>query len=547
MTTASIVSKSHLELAVLPPATASLEYHEYLKAETIQSRKLSQLNAFQLHSERSTRQNHSRLVSHHDKAIKSGTFGVSERYPAFPIIRATFIHRWSCCLCSLAIRIGPVIAPKRIGGRKAQAPKSYGRTGFGMLFSLDMAKRCRRKIDIAVCVVQEAAQSQLSMRLHCAIECPRIVPRSSEVMQLTLEGSTDAVKHLLGTGQATARDVTIHGTTLLHLASKISDLHLMRLLIQEGGDVNAQNEDGDTPLHWAMNRGANYETTRLLIENGADLANHTLDGRTPLHTYFNDTVEKVLLRDDWIEETPPNSEGMSIAHFVAWSSKSTSRLFRRSLTYTSTDIWHADGFGRTCLHFAASRGNINILEYLLERSSVSEVRRKDCEGRTALHYAARNKRLKTIDLLLAAGGDLHARDNLSRTVLHEAARWGNMEVAQKIVALGKSTSLISPDKHGQIPSLLVSGRVIPALALRRFLTDIESTEASLKTISKGYSPLDHIPSPGLLSKVSISIAALKSIWVRAIIFAIVSAASGYVSMYISFYMYLSLCIVFYIF
>ena len=482
MTTASSLSNSPLELVVLPPAATSFDYHEYLRAETIQPRELSQLNAFQLNPESLTRRNLFGLVSFHDETIKSVKSGVSERYPRFPFIRATFIHRWSCCLCTLAIRVGPVIAPKTIGGRKAQAPTSYRKTGFGIFFSLDIPKRCRRKLDIALCVIQKAAQSRLSMNLHCAIECPRIVTRSSEIMQLTLEGSTEGVKYLLGTGQATARDVTVHGTTLLHLASKISDLHLIRLLIREGGDVNAQNEDGHTPLHWAMNRGGNYEATRLLIENGADLANHAVDGRTPLHTYFNDTVEKVLLRDDWIEETLPNSEGMSIAHFLAWSSKSTPGLFERSLAYTSTELWHVDGFGRTCLHFAASRGNINILEYLLERSSVREVRRKDYEGRTALHYAAQNKRAKTIDLLVAAGADLYARDNLSRTVLHEAARWGYLEVAQKMVALGKRTYLVSPDKDGRMPSFLVQGREMPALALRRFLADLESTAASLETL-----------------------------------------------------------------
>ena len=365
-------------------------------------------------------------------------------------------------------------------------------------------------------------------------------------MQLTIEGSTEGVKRLLGAGQASARDVTVYGTTLLHLASKISHLHLMRLLIQEGGDVNAQNEDGDTPLHWAMNRGGNYEATRLLIENGADLANRAVDGRTPLHTFFNDTIEKVLLRDDWIEETFPNSEGMSIAHFLAWSSKSTPGLFKRRLAYTSTDVWHVDGFGRTCLHFAASRGNINILEYLLERSCVSEVRRKDHEDQTALHYAARNKRVKTIDLLLAAGGDLHARDNLSRTILHEAARWGNLEVAQKIVALGKSSFLVSPDKNGQMPSFLVPGRKPPAPALRRFLADFELTAASLRIFSKGQTPLDHNSSTGSPPKASSNTASLKSMWVRVMSFAIVPSASGYVSVHavILYILFTILCILY---
>ncbi|KAL9596847.1 MAG: hypothetical protein Q9219_005517 [cf. Caloplaca sp. 3 TL-2023] len=320
-------------------------------------------------------------------------------------------------------------------------------------------------------------------------------------MQSVLEGSIEGVQRLLGAGRATAKDVTAHGTSLLHLASKTSNLRLIRLLIQEGGDVNAQDVDGDTPLHWAMNRHGNYEAARLLIENGADLANHAVDGSTPLHTYFNDTIEKVLRRDEWIEETLPNSQGMSITHYLAWSSKSTPELFSRGLHHTSTDVWYVDGLGRTCLHLAASRGNIALLEHLLERFDVTEVQRRDCEGRTALHYAAQNNRVKTIDLLLDGGGDIHARDNMLRTVLHEAARWVNLEVAQKVLALGKSQVLLSPDRNGQLPSFLVPDGKAPEAALRRFLADLEST-VSLKAGIKGQIPLDQESSTKKLFQLS---------------------------------------------
>ena len=526
VTTASVSSNYSLDIAVLPPVSGSIDYHKYLRAETIQSKQPSQLTATKLHPEGLIcRRDVSKFVPPYDKVIKGGIFGV---YSPFPFIRVTFFHLWSCCLCNFAIRIGPIIAPKIIGGRKAQDLAHYGKIGLGLCFSLDMPERCRRKLDIGLCVVQGSVQSRSRMSLHCVIECPRIVPRRSEIMQLALEGSVEGVQCLLAAGRATARDVTVHGTTLLHLASKTSNLHLIRLLIQEGGDVNAQNGDGDTPLHWAMNRRGNYEAARLLIENGADLANHAVDDRTPLHTYFNDTVKKVLLRDDWIEETLPDSQGMSIAHFLAWSSKSTPGLFRRGLAYTSTNLWYVDGFGRTCLHLAASRGNVDILEYLLERSSVTEVRRKDYEGRTALHYAAQNKRVKTIDLLLTGGGDLHAKDNLSRTVLHDAARWGNLEVVQKVVALGKSEILLSPDKDGQMPSFLVPGQKVPAPTLRRFLADSEST-ATLKTNSKEQTSLDQGSSTGILPKASSNTFSSKAGLVRMMAFAVVPSASRYVS------------------
>ena len=163
---------------------------------------------------------------------------------------------------------------------------------------------------------------------------------------------------------------------------------------------------------------------------------------------------------------------MSITHFLAWSSKSTPKLFERGIARDLADLWSVDGFGRTCLHLAASRGNVGLLEYLLERASSTEVRRTDNEGRTALHYAVQSKRVETIDLLLASGEDLHAKDSSSQTVLHCAAHWGNLEAAKKIVALGDSEVLLSPDKNGKMPSHLARG--LKATALRDFLADLES-------------------------------------------------------------------------
>ncbi|KAL8750150.1 MAG: hypothetical protein Q9184_006529, partial [Pyrenodesmia sp. 2 TL-2023] len=223
-----------------------------------------------------------------------------------PSIRVTFIHRWSFFLCDLAIRGGPTTALNLSRNHKAQSSAHYRKAGVGLGISLMMLHQCRRKLDMALYVVPDPLPSRTKLTLLWDIDFPRIIPRSAEIVQCAREGSVDGVQRLISAGKATSRDITIHGTTLLHIASSTSNLRLVRLLIQEGGDVNAQDEDGETPLHCAMVREDNYEVARLLIENGADLANNTVDGSTPLHTYFNNTLAKVLMRDDWIEDTFQN-------------------------------------------------------------------------------------------------------------------------------------------------------------------------------------------------------------------------------------------------
>ncbi|PKM82825.1 MAG: hypothetical protein CVU88_03045 [Firmicutes bacterium HGW-Firmicutes-13] len=44
----------------------------------------------------------------------------------------------------------------------------------------------------------------------------------------------------------------------------------VNLLIQEGADINAEDEYGDTPLHHAVTLGKT-RIAKILIENGADL------------------------------------------------------------------------------------------------------------------------------------------------------------------------------------------------------------------------------------------------------------------------------------
>ena len=59
------------------------------------------------------------------------------------------------------------------------------------------------------------------------------------------------------------------------------DLKLVKKLISEGANVNGQDEQGWTPLHWSAGSGK-IEMLRLLLDSHADIALTGRDNRTPL-------------------------------------------------------------------------------------------------------------------------------------------------------------------------------------------------------------------------------------------------------------------------
>ncbi|KAI9888929.1 MAG: hypothetical protein M1814_006161 [Vezdaea aestivalis] len=279
--------------------------------------------------------------------------------------------------------------------------------------------------------------------LEWRLDCPNVVPTGAEIFQLTRVGMVEEVKCLLSQGKTSVKDTTIFGTTLLHSASNSGNLELVRLLIQQGANVNAQDVDGETPLHGAMARSNNYSVAKLLIESGADLSAEAIDGKTPFHAIFNNTIRQVIMMDsDLLESIAPSSEGLSVTHFLAWSSQTPLEIFQRGHLLDDSELWAADIFGRTCLHLAVSRGNLGILAYLVGQASPYQLEKKDIRGRAPFHYAVESSRaIEAIDILANKGCDVRAVDNEGHDALHLAVRRNNFKAAKKLIAFSNTEDL----------------------------------------------------------------------------------------------------------
>lgn len=72
------------------------------------------------------------------------------------------------------------------------------------------------------------------------------------------------------------------GRTVLHYAAQLSDVGIVRLLIEQGANVNARDDRGETALHIAAFAGK-AKNAKALIEKGAEVNAKSNNKAVPLH------------------------------------------------------------------------------------------------------------------------------------------------------------------------------------------------------------------------------------------------------------------------
>ena len=110
------------------------------------------------------------------------------------------------------------------------------------------------------------------------------------------DGNIEAVKQHLAAGtDVNAKNQ--YGTPPLHYAVLYDHKEIAELLIEKGADVNAKAGFGSTPLHDAAFSDLK-EVAELLIANGADVNVKSKFGETPLDLAIinNETETAALLR-----------------------------------------------------------------------------------------------------------------------------------------------------------------------------------------------------------------------------------------------------------
>jgi len=194
--------------------------------------------------------------------------------------------------------------------------------------------------------------------------------------------------------------------TPLHLAAARGSLNAISLLLQNGADVNAQDDSRSTPMHQASDNGS-LEVVKLPIDHGADSTALDNNGSIPLHLASdNGTVELVSL----LIQRDANVKAKNSTPLHKASCRGPPDVVDVLLDHGG-DPNARDDMGWTPLHIASQQGavTVDVAKRLLARGANVNAEDKDRKTVTPLHLASMDK--KMAHLLIREGADVHARDN----------------------------------------------------------------------------------------------------------------------------------------
>ena len=309
----------------------------------------------------------------------------------------------------------------------------------------------------------------------------------------------------------------VEGETPLMLAVMVENIETAKVLIKQGADVNAINDNAETPLHYAARHNKNNSITQLLLRREGNIEAMNNSGMTALYISAlqgNDAVCRYLLEaganvhafnpDGWTAlhylamrgdlacmepllspagadvEVFYNSNHFSSQSSMAYDTSSKRKVALVKLLLDKGAEINAKGRGFTALNLAvlscqdllvttllaynaSAQGSSLVclnwglstenLEQLLKGGAMVEAR-DSRHRKTALIWAAETGSLAAIKVLLDCGAEVNAQDNQSLSALRYAAANARTEIVQLLLERGADPELA--DWGGKTPLIAVA-------------------------------------------------------------------------------------------
>lgn len=297
--------------------------------------------------------------------------------------------------------------------------------------------------------------------------------------------NTESFKLILDKDPDIVRIKDDNNSTILHKIAEKNNPQMLKLVLDKNPNINAQEKNGRTALHYAVNK--DLESIMLLLQKGANPNIEDKNGKTPInyvessqpvnHFQLNYKYRKLrFLFAKGVEEK--NIELINLLSNP--DKKATIEDVQKFLKNHNEQVNSNDILGLTPLHYAVNL-DPKIIEFLLEKGSntkskdkdertplhqaiqygyfesmelilnkdPSMVNEKDKNGRTALHYATFKVSPEKMKLVLDKKPNINVQDKDGKTPLHYAARYMNSNIAELLLDRGADINI--KDKDGKTP------------------------------------------------------------------------------------------------
>ena len=260
---------------------------------------------------------------------------------------------------------------------------------------------------------------------------------TQKVVKLASEGNVIQLQNEIDLAQINCKYQ--FGFTLLHYAAKENRVEVIEYLVSSGCDINAADDDKQTPLHKSAMFG-HTESVKLLIDKGANVNKVDNNGNTPLHVAIINGgdfgVVKALIEKANL--AIQNNDDQHVLHVAVKYHKVDCINLILNHKQAPALITTTDKDSLTPIHLAVSLGYFDTTEELLRRPQMTIFGNTN-KGKNIIHLAAANNNAILLSLLLDSYNALHlvneVDDNLC-TPLHDAADNGQLKQVEILLDRG---------------------------------------------------------------------------------------------------------------
>ncbi|NXF70954.1 MYPT2 phosphatase, partial [Sclerurus mexicanus] len=233
------------------------------------------------------------------------------------------------------------------------------------------------------------------------------------------------------------------------------NLDMVKFLVENGANVNQQDNEGWTPLHAVASCGY-LNIAEYLISHGANVAAVNSEGEVP-----SDIAEEAAMKDLLLEQV--KKQGVDLDLSRKEEEQQMLQDARQWLNSGRIEDVKQPRTGATALHVAAAKGYSEVMRLLIQAGFNLNV--QDNDGWTPLHAAAHWGVKEACSILAEALCDMDIRNKLGQTPFDVADEGlvEHLEMLQKkqtVLRSEKETrnKLIEADMNGKPQSRLFTNK-----------------------------------------------------------------------------------------